>query len=43
MEESSTTALYTGAFVMVFVSSLTLALFLFNIILNLSEIAYDTI
>ena len=37
MEESSTTALYTGAFVMVFISSLTVALFLFNNILEFQK------
>lgn len=41
MEDSSSTALYTGAFVMVFVSSLTISLFLFNSILDFSEKAYD--
>jgi len=41
MGESATTAIYTGAFVMVFVSSLTISLFLFNSILDFSEIAYE--
>ena len=41
MEDSTSTALYTGAFVLVFVSSLTISLFLFNSILDFSEKAYD--
>ena len=41
MEDSTSTALYTGAFVMVFVSSLTISLFLFNSILDFSELAYN--
>lgn len=41
MEESATTAIYTGAFLMIFISSLTIALFLFNNIVDLSEVAYQ--
>jgi lipopolysaccharide export LptBFGC system permease protein LptF len=41
MEESATTAIYTGAFLMVFISSLTIALFLFNNVVNLAETAYN--
>lgn len=41
MEDSTSTALYTGAFIMVFVASLTISLFLFNSILDFSELAYD--
>lgn len=41
MEDSTSTALYTGAFVMIFVSSLTISLFLFNSILDFSEQAYE--
>lgn len=41
MEDSATTAIYTGAFVMIFVSSLTLSIFLFNSILDFSNLAYE--
>lgn len=41
MEESTSTAIYTGAFVMVFVASLTVSLFLFNSISDFSERAYE--
>lgn len=41
MESSATKAIYTGAYVFVFVSSLTITLFLFNSILDFSNQAYE--
>lgn len=41
MEESTSTAVYTGAFVLVFIASLTVSLFLFNSIMDFSERAYE--
>lgn len=41
MEDTSTSAIYTGAFILIFVSSLTIALFLFNNVVTLADTAYE--
>lgn len=41
MESSATKALYLGAYIFVFVSALTVTLFLFNSILDFSNLAYE--
>lgn len=41
MESSATKALYIGAYIFVFVSALTVTLFLFNSILDFSNLAYE--
>lgn len=41
MESSATQAIYTGAYIFVFVAALTITIYLFNSILDFSNIAYE--
>ena len=41
MEESASQAIYTGAYVLVFIMSLTITLYLFNSIIDFSDLAYE--
>ena len=41
MESSATQAIYTGTYIFVFVAALTISLYLFNSILNFSNVAYE--
>ena len=41
MESSATQAIYTGTYIFVFVAALTVSLFLFNSILDFSNLAYE--
>lgn len=41
MEESASQAIYTGAYILVFIMSLTITLYLFNSIIDFSDLAYE--
>lgn len=41
MEESAYSALYTGTYVIVFITALTVTLYLFNSIVNYADLAYE--
>ena len=41
MESSATQAIYTGTYIFVFVAALTVSLYLFNSILDFSNVAYE--